>query len=287
MKIGIIANPKKERALSVATEIAKILGDSAELLSYAGAPVPETQILDTAEEVIRCCDIAVTVGGDGTIIHHAKYAALYDKPLLGVNLGRVGFVANIEPDELGELKKLITGDYRVQRRMLLDIEKRRGEDVRAYTAVNEVAIHRDSLSSMVDISVDLDGERIIGYRADGMLFSTPTGSTAYSFSAGGPVIEPEMRCILLTPVCPHALSSRQVVFGEDAVLTASVHPAYTLKCYMTVDGQDYVPVSSDDRITVRKSPRELKLIILKEKNFYTLLNEKLKEISYDENHTAQ
>ena len=277
MKIGLIVNPDKERAYTVARDIVAILNDCADLLSHKGAPVAGTQILADAEDVIRSCDVAVTVGGDGTIIHHAKYAALYEKPLLGVNLGRVGFVANIEPDELPELRKLITGSYRIQRRMLLEITKSRGDDSRTYTAVNEVAIHRDSLSSMVDISVDLDGERIINYRADGMLFSTPTGSTAYSFSAGGPVIAPEMRCILLTPVCPHALSSRQVVFNADSVLTASVHPAYTLKCYMTVDGQDYVPVSSDDRITVRKSERELHLIILKEKNFYTLLNEKLKE----------
>ena len=278
MKIGLIVNKNKERAPAVAERIVDILGGSAELLSSAECPLRGTGVLNSAEEVIRSCDIAVTVGGDGTIIHHAKYAALYDKPLLGVNMGRVGFVANIEPDELDELSKLLTGEYRIQRRMLLEITKSRGGDSRSYTAVNEVAIHRDSLSSMVEISVDLDGERIINYRADGMLFSTPTGSTAYSFSAGGPVIQPDMRCILLTPVCPHALSSRQVVFGEDAVLTASVHPEYTLKCYMTVDGQDYVPVSSDDRITVRRSHSELQLIILKEKNFYTLLNEKLKEI---------
>ena len=286
MKIGIIVNNNKQRAPKIAQDIVRLLCSSAELLSSADSPVQGTAVLDSAEEVICCCDVAVTVGGDGTIIHHAKFAALNGKPLVGVNLGRVGFVANIEPDELDELKKLVTGDYRIQRRMLLDIEKSRGSESRSYTAVNEVAIHRDSLSSMVDISVALGGERIIRYRADGMLFSTPTGSTAYSFSAGGPVIQPDMRCILLTPVCPHALSSRQVVFGEDAVLTASVHPAYTLKCYMTVDGQDYVPVSSDDRITVRKSPLELQLIILKDKNFYTLLNEKLKENSYDEKHTS-
>lgn len=277
MKIGLIVNPKKERAYSVAQQIVEILCKNAALLSAGDCPVEGTQVLPDAESVIRECDIAITVGGDGTIIHHAKFAALYDKPLLGVNLGRIGFVANIEPDELDTLGRLVTGDYRIQRRMLLEITKSRGGESRSYTAVNEVAIHRDSLSSMVDISVDLNGERIINYRADGMLFSTPTGSTAYSFSAGGPVIEPAMRCILLTPVCPHALSSRQVVFDPDAVLTASVHPAYTLKCYMTVDGQDYVPVSSDDRITVRRSERELQLIILKEKNFYTLLNEKLKE----------
>lgn len=277
MKIGLIVNQTKERAAAIAGEIVAILGDSAELLSPSESPIMGTAVGGCAEEVIRACDIAVTVGGDGTIIHHAKYAALYKKPLLGVNLGRIGFVANIEPEELGELQKLVTGDYRVQRRMLLTIEKRRGEEVRSYTAVNEIAIHRDSLSSMVDISVDLDGERIINYRADGMLFSTPTGSTAYSFSAGGPIIDPNMSCILLTPVCPHALSSRQVVFSDRSVLTASVHPGSTLKCYMTVDGQDYVPVSSDDRITVRRAEEELQLIILKEKNFYTLLNEKLKE----------
>ena len=277
MKIGLIVNQDKEQAADIAARIVAQLSDRAELLSHRGSPVPGTAILKDAEEVIRSCDAAVTVGGDGTIIHHAKFAALYDKPLVGVNLGRLGFVANIEPSELDELDKLLTGDYRVQKRLLLDITKSRGSESRSYTAVNEVAIHRDSLSSMVDISVDLNGERIINYRADGMLFSTPTGSTAYSFSAGGPVIQPDMSCILLTPVCPHALSSRQVVFGDDAVLTASVHPASTLKCYMTVDGQDYVPVSSDDRITVRRSEHELKLIILKEKNFYTLLNEKLKE----------
>ena len=202
---------------------------------------------------------------------------MYNKPLLGINLGRVGFVANIEPDELDELKKLVTGDYRVQKRMLLDITVDKDGVERHYTAVNEAVLHRDSLSSMVDISVELGDERIISYRADGMILSTPTGSTAYSFSAGGPVIEPDMRCILLTPVCHHALSSRQVVFGEDSVLTARVHPSSTLKCYMTVDGQHYIPVSSDDKLIVKKSPLELQLIILKEKNFYTLLSEKLKE----------
>lgn len=278
MKIGLLVNPKKKRAEEVADRITKILADGgADVLSSAECPLDGTAVMESPEDVIRACDIAVTVGGDGTIIHNAKFAALYDKPLLGVNLGRIGFVANIEPDELDELKRLLTGDFKIQRRMLLEITKTGGADTMTYTAVNEAVIHRDSLSSMADISVGIGGERIISYRADGMLFSTPTGSTAYSFSAGGPVLEPDMRCILLTPVCPHALSSRQVVFGEDAVLTARVHPASDLKCYMTVDGQNHVTISSDDTVTVKKSPMELQLIILKEKNFYTLLNEKLKE----------
>ncbi len=280
MKIGLLVNLDKKRALETAQKITSIFtSGGAEVLTDKSCPLNDTTVADTAEDVIRSCDIAVTVGGDGTIIHNAKFAALYNKPLLGVNLGRIGFVANIEPDELDELQRLLTGDYRIQRRMLLEITKTRGNDSVTYTAVNEAVIHRDSLSSMVDISVEDGFERIVNYRADGMLFATPTGSTAYSFSAGGPVIEPDMRCILLTPVCPHALSSRQVVFGENAVLTARVQKHSDLKCYMTVDGQNYVPVSSDDTVTVKRSPMELQLIILKEKNFYTLLNEKLKENS--------
>ena len=277
MKIGLLINQEKKSAVEVSGKIIAILaGGGAEVLTEACCPLDGTTVFSTAEDVIRACDIAVTVGGDGTIIHNAKFAALHQKPLLGVNLGRIGFVANIEPDEL---KRLLSGDYHIQRRMLLEINKTRGEDSVTYTAVNEAVIHRDSLSSMVDISVGIGGERIITYRADGMLFATPTGSTAYSFSAGGPVIEPDMRCILLTPVCPHALSSRQVVFGENAVLTARVQQRYDHKCYMTVDGQNYVRISSEDTVTVKRSSLELQLIILKEKNFYTLLNEKLKENS--------
>ena len=278
MRIALIVNTNKAHAAETAQRVvAELTPLGVELLTCTDCPVEGTTVTDSAEDMFRACDLAITVGGDGTILHNAQYAAVYNKPLLGINLGRVGFVANLEPDETDELKKLATGDYRIQRRMLLDITVNKDGEERHYTAMNEAVLHRDSLSNIVNISVALDGEQIISYRADGMMFSTPTGSTAYSFSAGGPVIEPEMRCILLTPVCPQALSSRQVVFGEDSVLSAQVHPESDLKCYLTVDGQNYIPVSSDDAITVRKSPIELQLIILKEKNFYTLLNEKLKE----------
>ena len=279
MKVSLIVNKDKNRAVETAARAAELLRSyGAEVITCADCPVDGTAVMDTAEHIIRECDVAVTVGGDGTIIHNAKFAAKYNKPLLGINLGRIGFVANIEPDEIDELKKLMSGDYRLQRRMLLEITVDKDGKRGSYIAINEAVIHRDSLSNLVDISVELDGERIITYRADGMLFSTPTGSTAYAFSAGGPVIQPDMRCILLSPVCPHALSSRQVVFGENAVLSARVHPDSTLKCYLTVDGQHHIHISSDDTITVRKASEELQLIILKEKNFYTLLNEKLKEI---------
>ena len=284
MKIGIIVNFDKKNAVSTAKRILEIASDcEAAVISVENRFFEADLTFSTAREVIKNCDIAVTVGGDGTIIHHAKFAALYNKPLLGVNLGRVGFVANIEPDELDEIYRLFTGEYELQKRMLLDITIEKENEKKSFTAVNEAVIHRDTFSSIVDICVSLNGERIITYRADGMLFSTATGSTAYSFSAGGPVLQPDIRCILLTPVCPHALSSRQVVFGEDAVLSAHVLQSANAKCYMTVDGQNHITVSSGDTVTIKKSPMELKLIILKEKNFYTLLNEKLKENYTHEN----
>lgn len=286
MKIGLIINADKSQALVCGEQIAKLmLLNDAEI--FLNNSLKELIVLtdhekylnyfDSDEEVIKYCDVAITVGGDGTIIHNAKFAATYKKPLIGVNMGRIGFVAGLEYYEIAELKKLLKGEFKTQRRMLLNVELKRGDSVQRFLAVNEAAITRDVLKPIIDISVLLNNERIITYRADGMIFATPTGSTAYSFSSGGPVIEPDMNCILLTPLCPHALSSRQVVFREDAWLTATVDNADLSRSYLVVDGQTNVEIQKGDKITITKSEDYLELIILKEKNFYTLLNEKLKE----------
>ncbi|MBQ8539190.1 MAG: NAD(+)/NADH kinase [Ruminococcus sp.] len=286
MKIGLVVNTDKSQALVCSEQIAKllILNDAQVLLNNSVKELINLtehknciEYFDSDEEVIKHCDAAITVGGDGTIIHNAKFSATYKKPMIGVNMGRIGFVAGLEYYEIAELKKLLSGEFKTQKRMLLNVELKRGDKVQKFLAVNEAAITRDVLKPIIDITVLLSNERIITYRADGMIFATPTGSTAYSFSSGGPVIEPDMECILLTPLCPHALSSRQVVFRDDAVLTATVDNADSSHCYLVVDGQTNVEIQKDDRITITKSEDYLELIILKEKNFYTLLNEKLKE----------
>ncbi len=286
MKIGLIVNTDKSQAIVCAGQIASLmLENDAELLLNISTKellsIKENEAylnyFDSDEEVIKHSDATVTVGGDGTIIHNAKFAATYKKPLIGVNMGRIGFVAGLEYYEIKELKKLLSGEYKIQRRMLLDVELRRGDSVQKFLAVNEAAITRDVLKPIIDISVYLNDERIISYRADGMIFATPTGSTAYSFSCGGPVIEPDMECILLNPICPHALSSRQVVFRDDSVIKATVDNADVSKSYLVVDGQTNVQIQKGDVITITKADEYLELIILKEKNFYTLLNEKLKE----------
>ncbi|MDO4747739.1 MAG: NAD(+)/NADH kinase [Eubacteriales bacterium] len=286
MKIGLIVNQDKPAAAVCGEQIAHLLlRNKAQVItnnSNLEIKIPTEYIdsvayYDTDEDVIKNSDVSVTVGGDGTIIHNAKFAAIYQKPMIGINMGRIGFVAGLEYYEIKELKKLLLNDYTLQRRMLLNVELRRGDTTQSFLAVNEAAVTRDILKPIIDISVSLNGERIITYRADGMIFATPTGSTAYSFSSGGPVVEPDMECILLTPICPHALSSRQVVFRDDAVLTAKVDNADTTQGYLVIDGQTNVELKNGDEVVIRKSDLYLDLIILKEKNFYTLLNEKLKE----------
>ena len=193
--------------------------------------------------------------------------------MIGVNVGRLGFAAEVEPDNIGDLKRLLTGDFTVQNRMLLDVSV----GGKTYLAVNEANIARGQLSRMIDISVSLDNSPISSYHADGLLFSTPTGSTAYALSAGGPVIYPEMQCLLLTPVCPHSLISRSVVFGSEAVLTARVKVNDNNPAVLSIDGERNIRITPDDVVTIKKSDKSLKLITLYDRNFYQLLNEKLKE----------
>lgn len=276
MKIALIVNTSKEKAISCAYNIATLLlSKGAEVIA-----LKDHQVLDTGLEsaqsygsLFKKCDLAVTVGGDGTIIHSAKYAAKFDKPMIGVNVGRLGFAAEVEPDNIGDLKRLLTGDFTVQNRMLLDVSV----GGKTYLAVNEANIARGQLSRMIDISVSLDNSPISSYHADGLLFSTPTGSTAYALSAGGPVIYPEMQCLLLTPVCPHSLISRSVVFGSEAVLTARVKVNDNNPAVLSIDGERNIRITPDDVVTIKKSDKSLKLITLYDRNFYQLLNEKLKE----------
>lgn len=285
MKIGLIVNREKLNSDKCAKQIARLLIDNgAEVLlnisnedlfnneSYAGVAFYATD-----RDVVFNSDVTVTVGGDGTIIHNAKFASQYRKPLIGVNMGRIGFVAGLESDETDELLKLLSGDYKTEKRMLLTVELQRDGDIQSFLCVNEAVLTRDILNPIIDISVSLFGEKIITYRADGMIFATPTGSTAYSLSSGGPVVEPDMECILLTPIAPHSLSSRHVVFKSESVLTATVDNADITEGYLVVDGETNVKLQKNDKITIKKSETYLELIVLKEKNFYTLLNEKLKE----------
>lgn len=282
MKIAVIVNLGKEKAVLCAKDILSLFKENnVEPLmpsDYSGFFEDyDVTYYDKIKDIFFECDMAVTVGGDGTIIHAAKYAARADKPLIGVNVGRLGFVAGIEPENIQELTRLLDGDYGIQRRMLIDVTvEHENGDSETYIAVNDVNVARGQLSRIIDISVYQNNSEVSTYRADGLLFSTPTGSTAYALSAGGPVIYPEMDCILMTPVCPHSLISRPVLFDGNSTLTVTVKSPDNASVLLTVDGEKNIKLCETDVVTINKAENDLKLLTLNEQNFYQLLNEKLK-----------
>ncbi len=211
---------------------------------------------DDFDEMIRSCDLMIALGGDGTIIHSARHAAAFDKPVLGVNVGRLGFLAELETDEFDELDKLAAGNYQIEQRMMLEIRYTENGIEKTCTALNDAVIARDALSPMPDFRVGFNGQTVCEYRGDGLIVSTPTGSTAYSLSAGGPIIDPQLSCILLSPICSHSLLTRPVVFGPDAKLSVQTYFRTESEAYLTMDGEISVKIDSSQKIEFCRSRKD-------------------------------
>lgn len=283
MNIAVVINLSKKNAIKYAEDIVKLFLENGAnvLMQSVNSKYFKTfniNYYENYEELFSNCNIAVTVGGDGTIIHAAKFAATANKPLIGVNVGRLGFAADVEPEDIYKLKNLLDGNYGTQKRMLLDvsIDDNSGY-IKNYLAVNDAIIARGELSRIIDLQVYHNDQKMSDYRADGLLFSTPTGSTAYSLSAGGPIVEPEMECILMTPVCPHSLFSRSVLFNNKSVITVKSNSSDQSKAMLTIDGQESIELKENHKVIIKQSSLYLELLTLNEKNFYTRLNEKLRE----------
>lgn len=282
MKIAIIVNLDKKNALLTASKITELLiTEGAEvytLKSELTEKLHSTKAFDTHTELVKACDVLLTVGGDGTIIHSAKHAAAFSKPVLGINSGRLGYVAELEADEIHMLKALVKGEYTLESRLLLSVTITRENGTReSYVAVNDAVISRGSLSRIIDLDVKIDGSAVSSYRADGVLVSTPTGSTAYALSAGGPVIAPGLKCFELVPICSHALSARCVILSSDSVVEIKASSPDG-KSYLTIDGQISVELSEKDEVEIKSADKSLDMILLKKRNFFKLAGEKLREV---------
>ncbi len=279
MKIALVVNFQNKRAKEALDILLDIFSkEKAQVLmlketrQFTG--FESVEYLNTYDELFENCDLAVIAGGDGTIMHSARYAAIHSKPIIGVNLGRVGFVAELTVEDREEFSRVARGDFKLQSRMVLDVFVVGEDSECSYLAINDAVISRGSLSHIIDLSVAVGDKKIGIYRADGLLFSTPTGSTAYALSAGGPIIDPSLNLIELTPICPHSLADdRTVLFNDDTVLSVSCKSMDT--AYLTVDGQISVPLKACDKVVVRRSEFNLKMITLKELNFYKIVGEKL------------
>lgn len=229
------------------------------------------------ESLIARCDACIAIGGDGTIIHSGKSAARHRKPVLGINLGRLGFLATLESDQLGKLEQLLTGDYTVEERMLLAVTLCSPDGRRQWLAMNDAVLSKGGpLTQIIELDVQNGGQPVGTYRADGLIFSTPTGSTAYAMSAGGPIVDPAMQCICLTPLSSHSLFSRPILFDAGRVLTVRPAPGSPRKgIYLTIDGEETVSVGPEDSVRFARSETPVKLINLTGKSFTDVLNEKL------------
>lgn len=278
MKIMIMPNFDKKNALSCTHKVCLKLLELGGLVLMQQAHRKYVDIKGICygefSDLIKECDVVLAIGGDGTIIHSAKHAVEFDKPVLGINTGRLGFLAGMEQTEIDDLKYLVAGDYRLERRMMLEAVHQTAGGQKSYLALNDVVVSKGSLSRMVDMDVYCMDRFVSSYRADGVILSTPTGSTAYALSAGGPIVEPGLNVISLTPISPHSLFARSILFGGENVLTIHVRQEAGTEAYLTVDGEQGIRLEDGDFLVVRQSRIDVKLINLYGQPFYEVLNEK-------------
>ena len=276
MRITLIPNKNKSETVSLAQAVAdrlKAVGAQISVPDYA-TPLPDAAGLCAA---LADTDIAIAIGGDGTIVHVAKAAAAAGCPVFGINAGHVGFLAGLEADELDALPALLGGDYTVDERALLEVTVHTQGEATTRYAMNEAVVSRGGLSRLVDVTVTADGAEVLSCRGDGVIIATPTGSTAYSLSAGGPVVDPSVDCILLTPVCPHSLDSRPRIWPAGVTLTAQAVAADGEPAYVTVDGEESIPLASHDTVIVRRADTAVRLLQLRRDTFYERLRCKLSD----------
>lgn len=229
------------------------------------------------EREIPYAEAIVCFGGDGTILHIAKTATRHGLPILGVNIGTMGFMAELESSELSELARLADNSFTIDQRMMLDVTVLRDRDIIYHDiCLNDVAITKGAIARIVHLSVQCDGVQAMEFDGDGLILATPTGSTAYSLSAGGPIVEPEAHNILITPICAHDVGSRCMVASDKRVITVSMTKNSRRNAFLSADGGKAVKLNLGDVATIRKSDKATKLIRLKNRSFYDVVNTKFK-----------
>ncbi len=282
--VAVCPNPAKDIGLCVTHDaIAVLAGCGAKPLlpqsmrDTLGAKLPTAAAFVPDDALFDGCDCAVVLGGDGSVIKTASACAERNIPVLGINLGRVGYLAEVEPEELFLLSRLCRGEYRTERRMMLSISVLRdGHEIhRMPHALNEAVISNGAISHMVELDVSCDGQAVSQFHADGVIAATPTGSTAYSMSAGGPIIDPTLDCFCLTPVCAHSLTARPMLLSSDCTLDIKNICRREDNTYLTVDGAENHKLLCGDVVRIRKSNVSTQMIRFHENSFFSVLNRKM------------
>lgn len=280
--IGIAAKTSSRDALEFAAKVARDLRSrgynvcfddmTAEALGGDAATCGKRSALGTKS------DLLITFGGDGTLLSVARHAPDH-VPILGVNMGTLGFLTEVLVEEFpAVLEKVLAGDYAVEPRVTFDVTVNGpGHDKTHYRVLNDATINKSALARIIEMRVHVAGQFVSTFRGDGLVVSTPTGSTAYNLSAGGPIVYPTMGAVIITPICPHMLTNRPIVLPDELDIEIGiVSPSEGQEIYVTLDGQEGMPLHERDRVCVRKSDQRVRLISSPDKNYFDVLRTKLK-----------
>lgn len=278
--VGIIARPRPSKLAVVIPPLLERLEahgvrviydtETASCLEDPGRGRPRQQVAESSE-------LLLVLGGDGTMLAGARVAAPHGIPILPINMGSLGFLTSFTLDEMyPALEEVLAGRFSLSERVMLEAELLRGKEViERQRVVNDAVIHKGALARMIDLRLMIDEEFVCRYRADGLIVSTPTGSTAYSLSAGGPIVHPSVESWVITPICPHTLTDRPVVV-RDSSFVEIVMSADSESVFLTLDGQTGIPMQEGDRVRMRRAAMRLKLIQPARKSYFEILRNKLK-----------
>lgn len=281
MKAAILVNISKENALEYTKKTIKqcenlnIKVFMLNSLSEIFKNFKNVLFLESIEQTLKEVDFVISLGGDGTLIHSAKSAAKFNKPIIGINLGQVGFIAGLEPDEINLLENIKNNNYKISSKMILKVKAGSENAYQEFEALNDVVVSRHSLSKILNISISCNNQKLINYRCDGVIVSTPTGSTAYNFSSGGPVVYHNTNCLVFTPICPHELFSRSIIFDADNKIELNPYILTNQTVLLNIDGNSVLKLKQGDVIHIEKLPRVAQFIQTKERNMFDTIIKKL------------
>jgi len=284
-RIGVVVKPHQPEALETLCNLTEWL--TARGIALVGGPAVDRERIEhetgcvieiiLEEELTQKVDLLLVLGGDGTMIATARMLGDGEVPVIGVNYGGLGYLAEFRIEELfTALESILAGDYKLEKRVMLAVELRRGDElVTKNRVLNDVVMNKSALARIIHIETYLNDQFVNSFRADGLIVSTPTGSTAYNLSAGGPIIFPTMNAVVITPICPFTLSNRPIVVPDDSVIEVRLMTEKE-DVALTLDGQVGFPIQAHDRVNIRKSNTTFNLVQPKNRNYFDLLRDKLR-----------
>lgn len=280
-RIGIIPNLSKDSDLQLTKSLTSwLIENKQEVLLNSGIALrigrPDIGLKN--EDIYTNSDFIIVLGGDGTLLNIARQSAYYNVPLFGINLGHLGFLTEVEAEEMfPALEKLVAGDYEIEKRMMLEATVETDNiQMEKMIALNDIGITKGPFSRIIRMGIYINDDYVDLYSADGVVISSPTGSTAYSLSAGGPIVSPDVKVMIITPICPHILHSRPIVVSHEDVVKVEVCQNNN-EVMLTVDGQQGYKLKAGDIVTVRQAQCYTSLVKLKDRSFYQVLRKKISE----------